>query len=338
MIQKPSNSRSKPTKKRRTIGLLIFAALCTSAYGTPKTVIISLDGATPRIVDQLNAGGQLNPNEGINLLRAKGFSALQNITIAPSLTAAAHIAIATGSIAAANDVASNTFHLVASPFTFNISGFSAPIGGYSIDGPAESPFLTAVPLWRPLLENDKTVATATWPGGDGLNVTVPGLNPSPIVQPAAERTVTYTVPFGAATAPFQKGFSLNAASFSAAPPATVADLIAAGHTSFSSVLQANLETFNSGGQSYSIKAAAIDTTDDSTTNYDTLVMFDANHGSILGPFTTAPLGTGPAYIRPSTKISSLFYLEGHSNKRGCPLLCFTARVRSFHRADCAQLC
>ncbi|HMF45370.1 MAG TPA: alkaline phosphatase family protein, partial [Candidatus Udaeobacter sp.] len=123
------------------IGLLIFAALCTSASGTPRVVIISLDGATPRIVDQLNAGGQLNPNEGINLLRTKGFSALQNITIAPSLTAPAHIAIATGSIAAANDVVANTFHLVASPFTFNISGFSAPIGGYSIDGPAESEFL-----------------------------------------------------------------------------------------------------------------------------------------------------------------------------------------------------
>src|SRR5262249_59845996 len=61
---------------------------------------------------------------------------------------------------------------------------------------------------------------------------------------------------------------------------------------------------------------ALDTTNDSTTNYDTLVMFDANHGSILGPFTVTPLGTGPAYIQPSTKISSLFYLEGHSNKGG----------------------
>ena len=302
--------------KCTTISFLIFAALCTSAYATPKTVIISLDGATPRIIDQLNASGQLNANEGINLLRMKGFSAQQNITIAPSLTAAAHIAIATGSIAAANDVVSNTFHLVARPFTFNISGFSAPIGGYSIDGPAESPLLTAVPLWRPLLENNKTVATATWPGGDGLDVTVPGLNPSPIVQPAAERTVTYTVPFGAATAPFQKGFSLNPASFSPAPPATVSDLITAGHTSFSPVLQADLEAFNSGGQSYSIKVAALDTTNDATANYDTLVMFDANHGSILGPFTATPLGTGPAYIQASTKISSLFYLEGHSNKAG----------------------
>src|SRR5215467_11874790 len=102
----------KCTKKRRMITLLISVVFCTSAYATPKAVIISLDGATPRIIEQLNANGQLNPNEGIKLLRAKGFSAQQNITIAPSLTAAAHIAIATGSIAAANDVVSNTFHLV----------------------------------------------------------------------------------------------------------------------------------------------------------------------------------------------------------------------------------
>src|SRR5215471_19291736 len=243
MIQTHS---SKCTKKCMIVTFLISAVLCTSVYATPKAVIISLDGATPRIVDQLNASGQLNPNEGFNLLRAKGFSAQQNITIAPSLTAAAHIAIATGSIAAANDVVSNTFHLVASPFTFNISGFSAPIGGYLIDGPAQSPELTAVPLWQPLLENNKTVATATWPGGDGVNVTVPGIPQSPIVQPAAERTVTYTVPFGSATTPFQKGFNLSAVNFSPAPAQTVADLITAGHPSFSPVLQANLEAFNSG--------------------------------------------------------------------------------------------
>ena len=310
------NSRSTGAKKRRTLIFLISAVLCTSAYATPKVVIISLDGATPRIVDQLNASGQLDPNEGINLLRAKGFSAQQNITIAPSLTAAAHIAIATGSIAAANDVVSNTFHLVASPINFTISGFGAPIGGYLIDGPAQSPTLTAVPLWQPLLENNKTVATATWPGGDGVNVTVPGIPQSPIVQPAAERTVTYTVPFGSATAPFQRGFPLTAANFAPAPAQTVADLITAGHTSFSPVLQADLETFSSGGQSYSIKVAALDTTNDGMTNYDTLVMFDTNHGAILGPFTPTPLGTGPAYIQPSTKISALFYLEGHSNKGG----------------------
>jgi len=44
------------------------AVLCASAYATPKAVIISLDGATPRIIDQLKAGGQLNPNEGVNVV------------------------------------------------------------------------------------------------------------------------------------------------------------------------------------------------------------------------------------------------------------------------------
>jgi hypothetical protein len=57
MTQKPHHSTSS-VNKRRTISLLISAVLCTSAYATPKTVIISLDGATPRIVDQLNASGQ----------------------------------------------------------------------------------------------------------------------------------------------------------------------------------------------------------------------------------------------------------------------------------------
>jgi hypothetical protein len=69
----PHRFRSKAVKGFRTLSLLISAVLCTSAYATPKVVIISLDGATPRIVDQLNANGRLNPNEGVNLLRAKGF-------------------------------------------------------------------------------------------------------------------------------------------------------------------------------------------------------------------------------------------------------------------------
>lgn len=65
MIQTHS---SKCTKKHTMVTLLISAVLCASAYATPKAVIISLDGATPRIIDQLNAGGQLNPNEGVNVV------------------------------------------------------------------------------------------------------------------------------------------------------------------------------------------------------------------------------------------------------------------------------
>jgi len=39
---------SKAMTKRITISFLISAVLCASAYATPKVVIISLDGATPR--------------------------------------------------------------------------------------------------------------------------------------------------------------------------------------------------------------------------------------------------------------------------------------------------
>jgi arylsulfatase A-like enzyme len=133
---------------RRLTALVLLPALLLvdAAAAAPRIIVISLDGATPRLVDEYTAAGALDPHRGIGRLASHGLAARQNVTINPSLTAPSHIAIATGSTAAHNDISANTFHLVASPFTSNISGFSAPIGGYSIDGPAESPAPTAEPL------------------------------------------------------------------------------------------------------------------------------------------------------------------------------------------------
>src|SRR5262249_13752923 len=224
---------------RRSLAATLLAAIgAASAYAEPRVIVISLDGATPRLVEQFMRDGTLPRNVGLGVLAHEGVSAERNFTVNPSLTAAAHIAIATGSTAARNDIPSNTFHLVASPFISTISGFGAPIGGYSHRGPEESHTLTAQPLWLALRAAGKRVVTATLPGGDGLDVRVPGLAGSPIIQSAAKRTVDLTIPFGTATSPFQKGFQLNAASFAAAPAQIVADLSAAGHQSFSPVLQA----------------------------------------------------------------------------------------------------
>ena len=110
------------------IFLLLNSILLPASWAAPKVVLISLDGATPRIVNKLLQSGVLPRRRGLGEMRREGFFAEQNIVIAPSLTAASHVAIATGSTAARNDVVSNTFHLVASPFTSNVSGFSAPIG------------------------------------------------------------------------------------------------------------------------------------------------------------------------------------------------------------------
>lgn len=250
------------------------------------------------------------------LLASVGLHARQNVTVNPSLTAVAHIAIATGSHAAHNDVVANTFHLVASPFTTNISGFSAPVGGYEIDGPAEATAATADLLWNSLRRAGKKVVAATFPGADGLDIRVPGVATSPIVQPASERTVDFTVPFGAFAGLGARGFNLTAADFGPAPTTTTAQLEQAGVSVFAPVLEKTtpLETFTVGGVTYEIRVAAFDSTNDAKVNYDTLVFFDATRGVTAGPFS-AP-STGPAYVRAASKRSGPFYLEGSSSKAG----------------------
>jgi predicted AlkP superfamily pyrophosphatase or phosphodiesterase len=307
----------------RPLAIFIFIlflsglALTPAAFAAPRIIVISIDGGTPRIVNDFLNRGILPADRGIGLLKSKGFFADRMTPTYPSLTAVNHLTLATGSSSAANDIASNTFHLVASPFTSNVSGFGAPIGGYSIDGPAESANPTAFPIWHSLRAAGKTVVTATWPGGDGVDVRVPGLpSTSPIVQSASVRTVDYTVPFGEFGGVGGAGFTLTAADFSVAPQATVDALTAAGKTSFSPVLQktTELEHFTV-GLAYSIQVAALDTTDDGTVNYDTLVFFDSTNGIKPGPFSLP--STGPAYVKTSDKKSSRFYLEGSPKKAGC---------------------
>jgi hypothetical protein len=293
--------------------LLAATLLTTGAWATPKVILISLDGATPRLLNQFLANGMLSRDKGIGLLQSQRLSALRNITVSPSLTAPGHIAIATGSTAAANDIIANTFHLIASPFTSNISGFAALIGGYLVDPLGEDLTPTAEPIWLTLRNAGKTVVTATWPGADGVDIRLPPAPPtSPILQSSSRRIADYTVPFGALVGVGAQGFSRSTADFGPLPTATTDQLTAAGRISFSSVLQviSPLKTFMVGGISYTVMVAALDTTDDHTT-YDTLVFFDATLGIQPGPFSLP--STGPAYEQVD-RHSSPFYLEGSSNK------------------------
>ena len=304
--------------RHAAVSLLLAVALVLpgAARATPRVVLISLDGATPRIVEELLEEGALPRDQGLGLLARHGVSAERNVVITPSLTAPSHIAIATGSSAARNDVSANTFHLLASPFGSNVSGFGAPIGGYSLDGPAESLQPTATPIWRTLRAAGKSVVAATFPGADGVDVKVPGLANSPIIQPAHLRTVDYTVPFGEFGGAGAQGFTLGAADFGPAPATTVSQLAAAGRASFSPVLQKALplDRFTITGKAYTIEVAALDTTDDGRVNYDTLVFFDASVGIAPGPFQLP--STGPAYVRASDRRSSPFFLEGSARRAG----------------------
>jgi predicted AlkP superfamily pyrophosphatase or phosphodiesterase len=301
------------------MGLALTIALNFTAVqaisGVPKVILISLDGANPQTVKNYLESGVLSSEGGFAQLQRYGVTARQNVTITPSVTAPGHIAIATGARAARNDITANRFHLVVSRLVDSVSGFAAPIGGYQIaTPPTVSPDTTAEPLWVKLLASGKKVATATWPGGDGVDIKDP--TSGAILQPASLRTVTYTVPFGAFAGVGAQGFSLTRADFSDAPTETVSQLNAAGRVSFSPILQKTtpLETFTVQGTNYTMQVAALDTSDDAIANYDTLVFFDTTNGIKPGPFSLP--STGPAYVKASNKTSSRFYLEGSSSKAG----------------------
>lgn len=305
------------------LGLALSVGLSTAhATATPKAparqrvVIISLDGASPRFVDQYLASRDLPANEGLGLLKRKGLHAKQVVTTSPSLTAVAHVAIATGSSAAENDIPGNTFHLHASPFNSNISGFGAPIGGYELAGPGIAEEPTATPLWVPILEAGKTVVAATFPGADGATVTVPGApQPAPVLQPASLRTVSYTIPFGAFGGQGAVGFQLTAASFRDAPSAVVDALAAASPVPFyGTVRVADLETITVNTVVFAMDVAALDTTNDGVQNYDTIVFFDETNGIKPGPFALP--STGPAYVRAADERSRPFFYEGTANRVG----------------------
>ncbi len=299
-----------------SVNAIHSATAQSAATSRSQVVLISLDGATPRIIDEYLAKGVLNRRTGLGLLQSRGVSAQRNITCNPSLTAACHTTLNSGSTTARHDVAANSFHLVASPFRQNISGFAAPIGGYAINpsGATQTATPTAEPIWIKLRENGKKVVAATFPGADGLDIRLSSTAASPILQPAQLRTVDYTVPFGAFAGLSAKGFSLSATDFSAAPTQITEQLTAAGQISYSPVLQKTslLEQFTVGGVSYDLQVAAIDTSNDRRVNYDTLVFFDASGIRSGGSLPS----TGSAFVKAKRKKSSLFYFEGSSNKAG----------------------
>jgi predicted AlkP superfamily pyrophosphatase or phosphodiesterase len=286
--------------------------------------MISLDGAKPDFIQKFIEEGVLPRDGGLARLSRHGAVAVQNVTASPSLTAVSHIEIATGSTAVHNDIPSNTFEAIVGPISSSLSGFAAPIGGYNESplGPTSHP--TASPLWVQLRQHGKKVITATWPGGDGADISINNT----VVQPAQPIRVTdYTVPFGAFGGIGAQGFSLSRGDF--APDASIVTALqAAGHFSFSPVLvtSAPIETFSCASAQtttcanaatldvkYAIRVAAIDTTNDNRVNYDTLVFFDTTRGITAGPFH-AP-STGPGYAKLGGE-NAPFFFEGSGAKVG----------------------
>src|SRR5215467_11467762 len=87
----------------RALFLTTIITIPAATWAAPKVIVISLDGATPRLVQFYLTVGILNPQEGLGLLQKNGVVALRNTVASPSLTAPGHIMIATGSTAVKND-------------------------------------------------------------------------------------------------------------------------------------------------------------------------------------------------------------------------------------------
>ena len=309
---------------------LVFVAMLVGAsasYASPKVVVISLDGAQPELIERYLKNGVLAKDGALARLAKRGVVADQNVTATPSVTAVSHIAIATGSTAAHNDISANTFHPVVASVSTTISGFAAPIGGYQRDPLGETQSPTATPLWVQLRNHGKKVITATWPGSDGADIRISNV----LVQKAEPiRTNDYTVPFGAFGGVGAVGFVRTAADFQLADSTLVAQLAAAGFTSFSPVRvttsafetvfcaptsSSTCGTTNAFGRTlqYDLKAAALDTTNDGSVNYDTLVFFDSRSTIPVGPYALP--STGPARAKIGGA-SAKFFFEGSFFKVG----------------------
>jgi len=89
----------------------------------PHVLILSLDAARDDWVDAYLADGTM-PN--LALLAQRGVRAEYAQTVDPSLTAAAHVSIATGAYPNKTGQVSNKFHLSKNPFYWYTSGFDEP--------------------------------------------------------------------------------------------------------------------------------------------------------------------------------------------------------------------
>ena len=126
-----------PVLVRKLFSLVIVLAIsafaATLSFAQPESLSFRSTAQCRAWLREFIQDGTIPHVRGLGLLARYGSTALRNTTTNPSLTAPGHIAIATGSTAPRNDVPANSFHLVGSPLTLNISGFGAPIGGYDFD-------------------------------------------------------------------------------------------------------------------------------------------------------------------------------------------------------------
>jgi len=239
-----------------------------------RVVILSIDGARDDWVDDYLADG-IMPN--LASVGQRGAAAEYAQTIDPSLTAAAHVSIATGAYPAKTGQVSNRFHLSKNAFYWYTSGF-------------DEPEMQVEPLWRTAMRNGLTTATLFWPG---------------TTIDIEDRLADYTVAYGAREV-YSKAHFLTptkATEWHDAP------------TSHSSLIEATVRITGKDDALVSrVYLLAADSTDDEQENYDTCLLcrkkqVDADCAA-LGVGEWAPL-----VVRPRLQSGAYFRLGSVSAER-----------------------
>jgi predicted AlkP superfamily phosphohydrolase/phosphomutase len=122
-------------------------------HAASRVVLLSLDGfAAVRNRDLLARGAYRDP-DGVTAFETAGMVVERAIPVDPPLTAASHIAIATGAFPDRTGIVSNVFHLPGTTINDGVSGFTAPIA--------------AETLWQAVRRQGKRVGVLAFPGCDG---------------------------------------------------------------------------------------------------------------------------------------------------------------------------
>jgi len=193
-------------------------------------IVFSLDGARADLVDKFLADGTM-PN--LANLAARGVKAEYTQTVDPSLTAAAHVSIATGAYPGKTGVVANTYRVPGQFIYQTTSGFSAAS--------------RVEPIWRTAMRRGLRTAAVVWVGTN-LNNT--------------RQLADYTVAFGesdALSAVHTLTFG-EATGWKNAPP------------SYSPLQAATFQIKRGNTPVATLHLLAVDTTDDKVANFDTFVL------------------------------------------------------------------
>jgi predicted AlkP superfamily phosphohydrolase/phosphomutase len=206
-----------------------------------RLVLISLDGlAAVRHRENL-AGGVYSDADGLTAFERTGYVVERAIPVDPPLTSPSHAAIATGAFPAVTGIVANWFHVPGTPIDQGVSGFAHPWA-------AES-------LWQAFHRQGKRVGVLAYPGCDD---TVPS------------RTADFGMVYVNRPSAPAALLTLSAGQFE---PTTVP----AGWSSYSpprrTTTSVVLETAGA-RTTVTFTLTAIDTTDDRTIDYDTLIADD----------------------------------------------------------------